>query len=81
MTTNRLKDAQLRLKNYSYHIWDEVSFIGQKTFIKINARMQEIYGNDLDFGGKNIIIIGDFSQLPPVKDHILYYQPEARKKS
>ena len=35
----------------------------------------------MDFGGKNIIIIGDFSQLPPVKDHILYYQPDAKKKS
>ena len=26
-----------------------------------------------------MIVIGDFSQLPPVKDHILYYQQDSNK--
>lgn len=56
------------MKDIQYHIWDEVSFIGQKTFVQLDARMKEIYANSTAFGGRSVIIIGDFSQLPPVKD-------------
>ena len=39
---------------------------------KIHKRLQEITGNNLPFGGKNILVLGDFFQIVPVGDSCLY---------
>ena len=60
------------LKGLKYLIVDEKSMLGLTTFHWINLRMGEIFGNDRPFGGVNVILIGDFYQLPPVKQAALY---------
>ena len=53
---------------------DEVSMCGSKALNKINLRLQEIRGNNLFMGGVSVICLGDFGQLPPVKDQIIWEQ-------
>ena len=48
---------------------DRISMVSNITLMYINYRLCEIY-DTIDkawFGGKNIIVFGDFLQLPPVK--------------
>ncbi|XP_065082636.1 uncharacterized protein LOC135705014 [Ochlerotatus camptorhynchus] len=48
-------------------IVDEISMIGANIFNTIHTRLQSITSNyDVPFGGKDMILCGDFRQLPPV---------------
>jgi len=42
----------------------------------VSLRLQQVYFNSTPFGGKNIILLGDFSQLQPVIDTPLYSKRE-----
>ncbi|EFP06226.1 hypothetical protein CRE_06752 [Caenorhabditis remanei] len=49
-------------------IIDEISMVGAPMLAKISSRLQEIFGcDDKPFGGLNLVVFGDFLQLPPVK--------------
>lgn len=78
--TTEIKDAQrsylqLTLKDIRYIIIDEKSMIGLHLFGQIDACCREAnpHCRDIPFGGINIIVIGDFAQLPPVFAKPLYY--------
>ena len=45
---------------------DEVSMVRSDLFDAIDQRLQEVTECDSPFGGKQIILVGDFFQLPPV---------------
>ena len=45
---------------------DEISMVRSDLFVAIDMRLQEITGCSKPFGGKQIILVGDFLQLPPV---------------
>ena len=45
---------------------DEVSMVRSDLFAAINMRLQQVMHNSSPFGGKQIILVGDFFQLPPV---------------
>ena len=47
-------------------IIDEVSMLTDELFDKLNIIGQTIRKNDLPFGGIQLILVGDFFQLPPV---------------
>lgn len=50
-------------------IVDEVSMVRSDLFCAMDARLREIaYGQnkEMPFGGKQIVLVGDFMQLPPV---------------
>lgn len=72
-----LKSLQIKFAGVRYHIWDEISMIGLRTFFKLHYRLTEIYGTESDeeFGGQNVIIIGDLAQLVPVQDNPIYLKP------
>jgi len=46
--------------------------IGLHMFGYISERMKAIYQNEEDFGGKNIILTGDWGQVRPVGDKPLF---------
>lgn len=46
---------------------DEISMVENLHFERLNAVMQEARGNDAAFGGVQLVVTGDFCQLPPVK--------------
>ena len=53
-------------------IIDEVSMLGGRFFTKLDLVAKAIRNNYLPFGGIQLIMSGDFMQLPPVKDMWIY---------
>ena len=49
-------------------IIDEFSMVGARLLRFIHLRLQEVCGNQLPFGGMNILMCGDLYQLKPVRD-------------
>ena len=45
---------------------DEVSMMRSDLFVAIDMRLREVMPSRLPFGGKQIILVGDYFQLPPV---------------
>ena len=48
-------------------VMDEISMVENHVFERLNHVMQHARNNDLPFGGVQLIVTGDFFQLPPVK--------------
>jgi ATP-dependent DNA helicase PIF1 len=54
--------------NVKHLIIDEVSMVRADTLDFIDRMLREVKGYDEPFGGVQIIIVGDFFQLPPIAD-------------
>ncbi|PPQ75316.1 hypothetical protein CVT24_006993, partial [Panaeolus cyanescens] len=68
-----IEDLRERLLGVSYLIIDEVSMIGCLDLLQISRRCQEALQSDEEvFGGMNIVLAGDFAQLPPTHGFSLY---------
>ncbi|PPQ72163.1 hypothetical protein CVT24_002414 [Panaeolus cyanescens] len=68
-----IDDLRERLMGVSYLIIDEVSMIGCLDLLRMSRRCQEALQSDEDiFGGLNIVLAGDFAQLPPPRGFSLY---------
>lgn len=55
-----------RLRGAKVLIIDEVSMLSAQTFTNVEKICREIRGLNLPFGGLQVILVGDFFQLPPV---------------
>lgn len=53
-------------------IIDEVSMLGMYLFEMLDKIAKTLRGNELPFGGIQVIFSGDFMQLPPVKDEFVF---------
>ena len=69
-----LVDLQNSFKNTELLIIDEMSMAGQYMLYQINKRLQEAkpHKSTEPFAGVSIVLMGDFAQLPPVKDLPLF---------
>ena len=56
-----------RIKNTHVLIIDEVSMVENHIFERLNRVMKSARGEKKPFGGVQIIVTGDFCQLPPVR--------------
>lgn len=64
---------QENLANIRYIIIDEYSVISQKDLAWIDRRCKQATGvSNKNFGGINVMLLGDLGQLPPVKGKPLY---------
>src|SRR5439155_1088008 len=71
-----LKKLQNRLKGISYFIIDEKSMVGHRMLAIIDMRLRQAFPEQRNqvFGGRSLILVGDFGQLPPVLDESMYSQ-------
>ncbi|KAG2192949.1 hypothetical protein INT47_004688 [Mucor saturninus] len=60
------------LKDLKVLIIDEISMVGNIMFSWIDKRLRDIFDGSLPFGGKSVIVLGDFFQLPPVMSSPLF---------
>lgn len=81
MNTKSIRDLITKWDGVDFLFVDEVSVIGRKMMVSIHKALCAAKGNDLPFGGMNIIFAGDFGQLPPVAQSALYKRSIGRKVS
>lgn len=73
---DRLTRLQRIFRHCKLLIIDEKSMLGLRFLYKIDSRLRAICAEpERYFGGMNILLCGDFAQLPPVGDNPLYSQP------
>ena len=63
-----------RLTNIDTLIIDEISMVSYPTFDRMDQMCRAARDNDEPFGGLQLVVFGDFCQLPPVKPHEHCYQ-------
>jgi ATP-dependent DNA helicase PIF1 len=66
------KDCLDRWKTTDLLVIDEVSMLGKKTITLVDQVGRNLRKNNKPFGGIQIILTGDFSQLPPVNDSFCF---------
>ena len=75
LSAERLHELRCLWKDVHDMIIDEISMVSYQTFTFIHKRLTEIKGTDdteVHFGGISIIAVGDFFQLPPVRDRFVF---------
>ena len=60
---------------------DEISMLSKETFESVDLLLQIVRGNSEPFGGIQIILFGDFFQLPPVKSQNFCFESESWKNA
>ena len=77
LTSKQLAEFRENLKHLKILIIDEMSLLGADMLYKIHLRLsQEIFQNDLLFGGISVLLVGDLLQLPPVNAAFIFKQPK-----
>ncbi|XP_062414952.1 uncharacterized protein LOC134107225 [Pungitius pungitius] len=74
---NQLDEVRSELLNAEIFIIDEVSMVSKPLFAYVDARLKQIKGSPKPFGGMSVIAVGDFYQLPPVRQSktLCVYEP------
>jgi hypothetical protein len=74
LNATEISNLQAKLGHLLYFIIDEKSMIGLRLLAAISSRMGEVWPRHRDqfFGGRSVMLIGDFFQLPPVAERALY---------
>ena len=57
------------LKEIDIFIWDEVPMAPRYAMEVMDRTLRDVMNNDLLFGGKIVVLGGDFRQLLPIKVH------------
>lgn len=71
--TTAVANAKQRLSGVEYLFLDEVSMLSCKHMHIVSSRLANTTGqHEVPFGGMNMILAGDFAQLPPVRAESLY---------
>jgi hypothetical protein len=64
-------NAKRRIKDTDVLIVDEVSMLPAYFLSNLDAACRKAKGKSIPFGGMQIVLVGDFLQLPPVDSHQL----------
>ncbi len=74
------RDAKERILDTHLLIIDEISMAKPDYFDKCNLVLQQVRENNKPFGGIQLLIVGDFLQLPPVLETTFAFQTATWKK-
>ena len=66
------KEVLERWRNTRILVIDEISMMGLQTFSLLDRIAKSIRGNTKTFGGLQLVLSGDFLQLPPVNDDFCF---------
>ena len=57
-----------KMRNLKVIIWDEITMISKYAFEAVDRMFKDVCNKDIHFGGKVIIVSGDFRQTLPVEN-------------
>ena len=63
---SRTEKIEKRLGKSTLIILDEVSMLSCAKFVEMDSLLRKVKKSDLPFGGLDVLLVGDFAQLPPV---------------
>lgn len=69
---SRSKKHVTRWRETDLLIIDEISMVGGELWSKLDYVARVVRREDLPFGGLTVLIVGDFLQLPPVRDDWIF---------
>ena len=69
---SRLENIRKKLGDASLLVIDEVSMMGCSKFTELDEMLKKAKNCDLPFGGLDLLLVGDFAQLPAVKQTSLH---------
>ena len=72
MSASRESTLHFAYENVQCGFVDEISMVGANKLSIVNFRLQDIRGIKEFMGGIPIITTGDFGQLPPVGDQMIW---------
>ncbi|KAF4952453.1 hypothetical protein FSARC_12625 [Fusarium sarcochroum] len=74
LSGGELNSLQASLSDVKYIILDENSIVGLKAFHFIDQRLRQVFLDNQHgyFGGRSVLLLGDFHQLAPVFEKPLY---------
>lgn len=72
LSSKSLKKTQIRIASKHTLIIDEISMVSSNMLEFIHRRLCSIKDTDVLFGGMNIIAVGDFFQLRPVRGYFAF---------
>jgi len=67
------KPAYEKILSCSLLVIDEISMLGQCYLEMLDKVFKKVKGNDIVFGGMQVIFTGDFLQLPPIHDNFCFW--------
>ena len=68
-----VNEVRMRLQGVDYIFIDEIFMIACYELYVISSHLSQVENiHDIPFGGKNMILAGDFAQLPPTQGEALY---------
>jgi len=70
------KNADEQWKSVKVLIIDEISMVNQELFEKLNLLAQNLRNSSKFFGGIQVIVCGDFAQLPPIEGSFAFESSE-----
>ena len=62
-----LETLKSRFKGVELLIIDEISMIGCRKLLKVDAVLKQVFNDTRPFGGLHILLVGDYAQLPAIK--------------
>lgn len=71
LTDERFLTAKQNIQITELLIIDEISMISAKTFNQLEILCRNVRNNNEYFGGMQVILAGDFYQLPPVANELI----------
>ena len=66
VTRIKFRSTAIKLRALDMLVVDEISMADAELLDKVSRYLQLLRGNDAPFGGVQMLLIGDFCQLPPV---------------
>ena len=71
----KYKKQLINIKNLQTLIIDEISMMDNQLFELINNLLKYVKNNVMTFGGIQVILVGDFHQLPPIENDYCFTSP------
>ncbi|GIY13378.1 hypothetical protein CEXT_515401 [Caerostris extrusa] len=79
LTGNYLRVMRRLWQNVEFLFIDEISMVPYEMLCMIDSRLRQLKSPNACFGGINVLLFGDLMQLPPVRGHQVFRQPEHMK--